>query len=141
MRGASDGVLEALARARQLDDAERAHLFDPARAIQPPGARARRQSAKPRTRLDVEWTLDAITGAAAYVYELITKSAYVLAIKFSSRRGWRKDEPGDLGPPERPQLLSRAVEALEPAGVDRQQLADPPYRNASRRRQTNARLP
>ena len=37
MSGASESVLEALARALQLDDAERAHLFDLARAAQPPG--------------------------------------------------------------------------------------------------------
>ena len=34
--GVSDSVLDALARALQLDDAERAHLFDLARAAQPP---------------------------------------------------------------------------------------------------------
>jgi transcriptional regulator with XRE-family HTH domain len=67
MSGASDGVLEALARALQLDDAERAHLFDLARAVQPTAARPRRRSAKPRVRPDVQWGLDAITGAAAYV--------------------------------------------------------------------------
>jgi len=65
--GASDGVLEALARALHLDDAERAHLFDLARAAAPTAARARRRSAKPRIRPEVQWTLDAITGAAAYV--------------------------------------------------------------------------
>ena len=67
MSGASEGVLEALARALQLDDAERAHLFDLARAAQPAGARPRRRQAKPRIRPEVQWTLDAITGAAAYV--------------------------------------------------------------------------
>ena len=67
MSGASEGVLEALARALQLDDAERAHLFDLARAAQPTGARPRRRQAKPRIRPEVQWTLDAITGAAAYV--------------------------------------------------------------------------
>jgi len=67
MSGASDGVLEALARALRLDDAERAHLFDLARAAAPTGARPRRRSAKPRIRPEVQWTLDAITGAAAYV--------------------------------------------------------------------------
>ena len=67
MSGASDGVLEALAQALQLDDAERAHLFDLARAAQPTGARPRRRLAKPRIRPEVQWTLDAITGAAAYV--------------------------------------------------------------------------
>jgi len=67
MSGASDGVLEALAGALRLDDAERAHLFDLARAVQPTAARPRRRSAKPRIRPEVQWTLDAITGAAAYV--------------------------------------------------------------------------
>ena len=43
MSGASEGVLEALARALQLDDAERAHLFDLARAVQPTTARPRRR--------------------------------------------------------------------------------------------------
>src|SRR5947207_15858439 len=35
MHGVSQGVLEALARALQLDDAERSHLLDLARAAQP----------------------------------------------------------------------------------------------------------
>ena len=39
LAGASDSVLDALARALQLDDAERAHLFDLARAAQPMAAR------------------------------------------------------------------------------------------------------
>jgi len=67
MSGASESVLEALARALQLDDAERAHLFDLARAAQPAGARPRRRHAKPRIRPEIQWTLDAITGAAAYL--------------------------------------------------------------------------
>jgi transcriptional regulator with XRE-family HTH domain len=67
MSGASESVLEALARALQLDDAERAHLFDLARAAQPTGARPRRRQPKPRIRPEIQWTLDAITGAAAYV--------------------------------------------------------------------------
>src|SRR5207247_1394605 len=41
MNGVSASVLEALARALQLDDAERAHLFDLARAAQPPRAATR----------------------------------------------------------------------------------------------------
>jgi transcriptional regulator with XRE-family HTH domain len=35
LSGVSESVLEALARALQLDEAERAHLFDLARAAQP----------------------------------------------------------------------------------------------------------
>jgi transcriptional regulator with XRE-family HTH domain len=65
--GASQGVLEVLARALELDDAERAHLFDLARAAQPTGARPRRRRAKQRVRPELQWTLDAITGAPAFV--------------------------------------------------------------------------
>jgi transcriptional regulator with XRE-family HTH domain len=67
MSGVSQSVLEALARALELDDAERAHLFDLARAAQPTGARPRRRQTKQRVRPEVQWTLDAITGAAAFV--------------------------------------------------------------------------
>jgi transcriptional regulator with XRE-family HTH domain len=67
LSGASEGVLEALAGALKLDDAERAHLFDLARAAHPSGAPKRRRPPKPGIRPDVQWTLDAITGAAAYV--------------------------------------------------------------------------
>ena len=66
MSGASANVLEALARALQLDDAERAHLFDLARAAQPTAGLPRRRRAQLRVRPEVQWTLDAITGAAAY---------------------------------------------------------------------------
>jgi transcriptional regulator with XRE-family HTH domain len=67
MSGVSQSVLEALARALELDDAEHAHLFDLARAAQPTGAGPRRRRAKQRVRPEVQWTLDAITGAAAFV--------------------------------------------------------------------------
>jgi transcriptional regulator with XRE-family HTH domain len=67
MSGVSESVLEALTRALKLDDAERAHLFDLARAAQPTPVRPRRRQAKQRVRPEVQWTLDAITGAAAFV--------------------------------------------------------------------------
>jgi transcriptional regulator with XRE-family HTH domain len=67
MSGVSESVLEALARALELDDAERAHLFDLARAAQPMAAQPRRRQAKQRVRPEVRWTLEAITGAAAFV--------------------------------------------------------------------------
>jgi transcriptional regulator with XRE-family HTH domain len=50
MNGVSQSVLEALARALELDEAERAHLFDLARAAQPAVARPRRRQAKQRVR-------------------------------------------------------------------------------------------
>jgi transcriptional regulator with XRE-family HTH domain len=67
MNGVSESVLNALAGALQLDDAERAHLLDLARAAHPTPARSRRRQAQQRVRPEVEWTLDAITGAAAFV--------------------------------------------------------------------------
>jgi transcriptional regulator with XRE-family HTH domain len=68
LTGVSESVLEALVRALQLDDAERAHLFDLARAAGPPTSARRRRSPKPRVRPDVQWTIDAMTGAAAFVF-------------------------------------------------------------------------
>ncbi|ONH22026.1 helix-turn-helix transcriptional regulator [Pseudofrankia asymbiotica] len=54
IRGASDSVLNAIARALQLNDVERAHLFDLART---PIARGRRQ-ARPAVRSSVQRVLD-----------------------------------------------------------------------------------
>jgi transcription regulator MmyB-like protein len=65
--GVSDNVLEALAGALQLDDAERAHLLDLARASQPTATTRRRRATRQQVRPDVQWVLDAITGAAAFV--------------------------------------------------------------------------
>jgi transcriptional regulator with XRE-family HTH domain len=67
LAGASDSVLDALARALHLDDAERAHLFDLARAAQPVGPPPRRRTAKHRIRPSVQQLLDALTGAAAHI--------------------------------------------------------------------------
>lgn len=63
--GVSEDVLEAVARALQLDDAERTYLFDLARAAKPTRAPQRRG----RTQLPprVQWMLDSMTGSAAFV--------------------------------------------------------------------------
>lgn len=55
---------------------------------------------------------------------LISPATYESAVKYMSRAGWRKLEPGDLGPPERPRLLRRAVQALEANGISVDSLAD-----------------
>jgi transcriptional regulator with XRE-family HTH domain len=58
--GVSDSVLEALAGALQLDDAERAHLFDLARAANPTVAPRRRRPASQSVRPAVQRILDAM---------------------------------------------------------------------------------
>ena len=63
LQGASESVLDALARALQLDEAERAHLFDLARSA---GAtpRTRRRPAPQRVRPGIERVVDAIAAPA-----------------------------------------------------------------------------
>ena len=61
--GVSELVLEALARALQLDDAERAHLFDLARAASPVAAK-RPRPVKRRIRPVVQRILDRIAAPA-----------------------------------------------------------------------------
>ncbi len=62
--GASDAVLEALADAMQLDDAERAHLLDLARAASPVPTRRPRRAAPNRVRPVVQRILDSINTPA-----------------------------------------------------------------------------
>jgi transcriptional regulator with XRE-family HTH domain len=65
VRGASEDVLEAVARALQLDDVERAHLFDLVHAakLRP----TRRRPSPPRVRPGVQRVLDTLTESAAFV--------------------------------------------------------------------------
>ena len=69
LAGASTSVLDAVARALQLDDAERTHLFDLARAADGSSAlRRRRRPAKRWTpRPSLQWVLDTITHGPALV--------------------------------------------------------------------------
>ena len=62
--GASDSVLEGLADALQLDDAERAHLFDLARAASPIAPRRRSRPAQQLVRPVVQRILDSIGSPA-----------------------------------------------------------------------------
>jgi transcriptional regulator with XRE-family HTH domain len=64
--GVSEDVLEAVARALQLDEAERTYLFDLARAAAKP-ARAPQRRSKPQIQPRVQWMLDSMTGSAAFV--------------------------------------------------------------------------
>jgi len=65
-RGVSDSVLDNLARALHLDEAERAHLYDLARGASH-GARAPRRPARQQVRPAVQRLLDAMTMAPVYV--------------------------------------------------------------------------
>jgi transcriptional regulator with XRE-family HTH domain len=68
--GASASVLEAIAEALQLDDTERAHLFDLARAADgiPTSGRGRRRPTRVSvSRPSLSWALDAITDGVAFV--------------------------------------------------------------------------
>lgn len=68
--GASASVLDAIALALQLDDTERAHLFDLARAADgvPTSGRLRRRAGRAATpRPSLEWALAAITDGIAFV--------------------------------------------------------------------------
>jgi transcriptional regulator with XRE-family HTH domain len=68
LAGASASVLGAIARALQLDAAERAHLFDLARAADGTSAIERPDRRRTRdTRPSLQWALDAVTGGPAFV--------------------------------------------------------------------------
>jgi transcriptional regulator with XRE-family HTH domain len=68
LAGASDAVLHAIAGALQLDEAERDHLFDLARATATaPQRRTRRPARNPVVRPGLQLALDAVTGGPALV--------------------------------------------------------------------------
>jgi transcriptional regulator with XRE-family HTH domain len=70
LAGVSPGVLDAIARALRLDDAERAHLFHLAQAADGTSQllRPRRRSQRAWTpRPSLSWVLDTITGGPALV--------------------------------------------------------------------------
>ncbi len=67
IRGVSDSVLEAVASALQLDEAERAHLMDLARTANTPSRRAPRRPPQQRVRPGVLRLLDGMTGVVALV--------------------------------------------------------------------------
>jgi transcriptional regulator with XRE-family HTH domain len=67
LSGASDSVLDALARALQLDDAETAHLFDLARAANASPLAKRRPKRAEGLRPSIQRLLDAVTEAPALI--------------------------------------------------------------------------
>ena len=67
LRSASDSVLESIAKALQLDDAERAHLLDLAHAARDGAKPSRRRPPAPQVRPSIQWMLDSMTTSAAFV--------------------------------------------------------------------------
>jgi hypothetical protein len=66
--GASPEVLDSLARALCLDDAERAYLFDLAHAASPVARPPRRRASKTWTpHTSLQWALDGVTAGPAFV--------------------------------------------------------------------------
>src|SRR6266487_1494434 len=63
--GVSGDVLNAVSRALQLDEAERAHLLDLARAARP--SRASQRRAKPQVRPSVRRVLESMSATPAFV--------------------------------------------------------------------------
>jgi Zn-dependent peptidase ImmA (M78 family)/transcriptional regulator with XRE-family HTH domain len=59
----------------------------------------------------------------ARTLDRLDQQRYETAMKALSVRGWRKKEPGQLGKPEAPLLLERAIDLLRQQGIDIHRLA------------------
>ncbi|MFI9787944.1 transcriptional regulator [Kitasatospora sp. NPDC051984] len=66
LKGVSDSILDAVARALRLDDTERMHLYDLARAAGP-GSRARRPDAEPTVRPSALRIIEGMPNLPAFV--------------------------------------------------------------------------
>ncbi len=110
LAGVSGSVLDGVAAALQLDDAERAHLHDLTRLANASApARSRpRQLPAPEVRPQVVRIIDAMTGAAALV---VSECRDVLAANALGRALF---SPAIAGPQERPANLARFT-FLDPA--------------------------
>jgi transcriptional regulator with XRE-family HTH domain len=107
--GVSEEVLEAVARALQLDEAERTHLFNLARAASRP-ARAPQRRTRPQIQPPVQWMLDSMTGSAAFV------ANGRLDILATNALGWALHSPFFDGP-RRPANFAR-FQFLDPQAHD-----------------------
>jgi transcriptional regulator with XRE-family HTH domain len=97
--GVSEDVLEAVARALQLDEAERTYLFDLARAAARP-TRAPQRRSRAQIQPRVQWMLDSMTGSAAFV------ANGRLDILATNTLGWALHSPM-FGSPQRPANFAR----------------------------------
>lgn len=67
LSGVSDSVLDAIARALELDRAEHDHLYDLARTANTSGRKRAAGTVPSGVRLELQHLLDAITGAPAFI--------------------------------------------------------------------------
>jgi transcriptional regulator with XRE-family HTH domain len=110
LAGVSEKVLEALARALQLDDAERGHLFDLARAAGTP-MKPRRRPAQHRIRPSVQFALDAINHARFIFLEEERARRFFPEWELAANRAVAMDLSADTG-------LSLLINPAEPASAD-----------------------
>jgi len=112
LAGVSESVLESLARALQLDEAERAHLFDLSRTANTTSATAqiRRRPTRQQVRPGVQRILDAMTTAPAYVRNRR------MDILSANRLGYAVFAPVFVNP-DRPANIARFI-FLDPAARD-----------------------
>jgi transcriptional regulator with XRE-family HTH domain len=98
LAGVSTSVLEAIARALQLDDAERAHLLRLAQEANGSNAlvRPKRRPKQWTVRPSLQWSLDAITGAPAI---LVNNRQDLLAANLLGRAMYSDAYADPTGPP------------------------------------------
>ena len=141
LAGASDSVLDALARALHLDDIETAHLHHLARAAGPRNARTRaRRDKAPEIRPAIRRVLDSMTGVPAFLrnhrFDILAANPLGLALyspmfaaspalPVNSMRFTFLDPHAPAFYPDWPQVARSAVAALRIAAAqnpDDQQL-------------------
>jgi len=110
LSGVSDSVLEAIAGALQLDEAERLHLRDLARAASTSPARATRRNVPQQVRPGIQLILDGMTDTPAFVRNGLLD---ILAVNTLGRALY---SPAFVGP-ARPVNLAR-FRFLDPAARD-----------------------
>ncbi|SFT84720.1 Helix-turn-helix domain-containing protein [Geodermatophilus amargosae] len=108
--GVSEDVLEAVARALQLDEAERAHLFNLARAASRPARTPQRRGGRAHIQPQVQWMLDSMTGSAAFVAD------GRLDVLATNTLGWALHSPM-FDDPRRPPNFAR-FQFLDPRARD-----------------------
>ena len=121
LSGASEGVLEALAKALQLDEAERTHLFALAKESGAGTTKRRRKPAPHSVRPAIQQVLDAMTDAPAWVrngrHDIVAMNQLARALYSPV-----------LADPERPANTTRFVylhpEAAEQFFVDYDRIAN-----------------